>query len=130
MTGLLVEQPQYHLLHGRGKRFFSSLKHSNWGEADYCLPSSAEDKTLQSYTSTSPCAFVVCAGALTVLQHIQYRKSVVLHCFKRSLLTWAACGFVKCSSDIVQQEIIYIYFCTEHQVSVESEYKHTHTHIQ
>jgi len=45
MTGLLVEQSQDHLLHGRGKRFFSSLKHSNWGEADYVPPSSAKDKT-------------------------------------------------------------------------------------
>jgi len=45
MTGLLVEQPRDHLLHVRGKRFFSSVKHSTWGEADYCPPSSTKVKT-------------------------------------------------------------------------------------
>lgn len=72
MTELPVEKPWDRLLHGRGKRFFSSLKHSNWCEADYCRPSSAEVKTKWSYISASPFAFMVCAAALTVLKHIQY----------------------------------------------------------
>jgi hypothetical protein len=71
MTEVLVEQPRDYLFHGWGKRFFSSMNHSNSSEADYCSPSSAKVKNKWSYTSTSSCVCIVCDG--TVLKHIHYK---------------------------------------------------------